>query len=81
MVTGPIDNHLSRNIPHVHSDAEPEVVPDELRSHLIKYHGWALWMLRKRGGDTPEGTAYIRSWHGGAHKGIQDASGHTAVEW
>lgn len=59
-----IDNHLAARRRHTHSDGE-EMSHAELLAHMIKYHGWTLGMIHKRG-NTDEG-AYVRHWHDREH--------------
>lgn len=60
----PIDNHLARKQAHEHPAGE---VMDnrELLSHLVKYHGWSLEMVRQRG--YREDGGYAEGFHRNLH--------------
>lgn len=63
-----INNRLSGRVSHVHPKDEEEMLPDTLRAHLIKYHGWTLAMLRKGRADGEEGVQYMQGWHHNDHQ-------------
>lgn len=63
-----IDNELSGRIPHVHPEDEEEMLPDVLRAHLVKYHGWTLAMLRHGRNEGEEGVRYMQKWHKNDHE-------------
>lgn len=65
-----INNRISRSRAHEHEARElAGYSDDELRDHLVAYHGWSLGMMRQRG--WIEEGSYARSWHAHAH-----ATGH-----
>ncbi len=69
----PITRDISRERPHSHEAGEPEMSLEELRQHLVYYHGWSIGQLMMSRCQGPEGEGYMRQWHKNDHVPLRTA--------